>query len=42
MTMKLKLGQQLSKEKKEDFIAQLEERGTPLDRITAQAMRATL
>lgn len=42
MTMKLKLGQQLSNEKKEDFIAQLEERGTPLDRITAQAMRAAL
>jgi nitroimidazol reductase NimA-like FMN-containing flavoprotein (pyridoxamine 5'-phosphate oxidase superfamily) len=42
VTMKLKLGQQMSQEKKEDFIAQLEERGTPLDRITAKAMREHL
>jgi len=39
MTMKLKLGQQLSHEKQEDFMAQLEERGTPLDLLTVKAMK---
>lgn len=39
-SMKLKVGQQLSSERKESLIKQLEERGTPLDLMTAKMMRS--
>ncbi|MDD3343654.1 MAG: pyridoxamine 5'-phosphate oxidase family protein [Sulfurospirillaceae bacterium] len=38
-TMKLKLGQQLPKERRDHLIQQLEERGTTLDLLTANAMK---